>query len=120
MAATTAPVRKPISVSDAIKNYCAKTTSVGCSLFVSKVSRCPNLAANGYSFIEHTRTAQIKMGATPKQALELAVQVFDRNGQLQPEDVRWLAEQSLKVSGTEPPEKFRDLVLEQCIAVAAE
>lgn len=111
---------RPINISEAIKSYCVTSTSTGCSLFVGKGSKCPGLAANGYSFLEYARNAQIKMGATPKQARELAVGVFNRNGQIHPDDVRWLAVQSQKIADTEPPEKFRNIVLEQCIATAAE
>jgi len=114
------PVRMDTLAADAIRKYCATAAALACSLYVGKVSKCPPLAAQGYSILVYERIMK-QHGATPHQAAELAVRSAERSlTQLNPDDLDFIAEAATSVPDTEPPEQFQEILLKQCIDVAAE
>jgi hypothetical protein len=102
----------------AINKYCATAAPVACSLYVRKIGRCPALGANAYSILAYERKMR-QSGATPKQAMELAINTFERSPQIAYDDIEHIAALAADFPDTQSPDVFRDKILNRCIDAAA-
>jgi hypothetical protein len=105
--------------SSAIRKYCATAAPLACSLYVGKVGKCPQLAANAYSILMYERRMK-QGGVTAHQAAELAVRTFEKGAQVNLDDLDYVASEAASVPDGQPPELFRDEFMQQCIDAAAQ
>ena len=77
------------------------------------------MAANAYSILVYERKMK-QAGATPKQAMELAVHTFEKSAQINPDDIEEIAALATDIPDAQFPEIFRDKILKRCIDAAVD